>query len=246
MKRRMALVKRLWESLSDSDKELVAYLVYGGMDTVVGCVFATVTQKERLWHNDKYIVIDLKQAQKWAEYRIYTGHSAPRDVTREHSRDLVDYVQNGALAMVKPVLEDAKAWVQVTGKCIVLPLDLYLYLLAAAEDIASFGRYALPQGCATLRAPPTKEERKAWDEQWELVHAWLIAHWQKRCATLVQVFGHSAWRAYQKWRIPHTGYGQPPSSSAESEENLSVSSDAGEDDDIWRLIKENYGEKILK
>lgn len=256
MKRKMALSKRLWDGLSKDDQELLAYLLYGGMDTHVGCVWARVVQKQRFSTLDKYVVIDLKEARRWAEYRIHTGHCAPRCLTRQHSRDLVDYVQDGVFAAVKPVLVHTKDTLKQKGKCIVLPLDLYLYLLAAAEGIASFGRYALQS--ATLRQPPTDEEREEWEEEEELVRSWLMNQWQKRCVNLVACFGHSAWRAYQKWRIPRTGYDQPPqaagstsssAASSASEDNLfsdSESFSCEEDNDIWRLIKENYGEKILK
>lgn len=258
MKRKMALSKRLWDGLSKDDQELLAYLLYGGMDTHVGCVWARVVQKQRRSTSilDKYVVINLKEARRWAEYRIHTGHCAPRCLTRQHSRDLVDYVQDGVFAAVKPVLVHTKDALKQKGKCIVLPLDLYLYLLAAAESIASFGRYALQS--TALRQPPTDKEREEWEEEEELVRSWLMNQWQKRCVNLVACFGHSAWRAYQKWRIPRTGYDQPPqaagstSSSAAtsaSEDNLfsdSESFSCEEDNDIWRLIKENYGEKILK
>lgn len=254
MKRKMALVKRLWDGLSKDDQELVAYLCYGGMDTHVGCVWARVAQQQRFSAIDKYVVIDLKEARRWAEYRIHTGHCAPLCLTRQHSRDLVDYVQDGVFAAVKPVLVDAKDTLKQKGKCIVLPLDLYVYLLAAAEGIASFGRYALQS--TTLRPPPTDEEKEEWEEEEELVRSWLMNQWQKRCVNLVACFGHSSWRAYQKWRIPRTGYDQPPqaagstssaAASSASEDNLfsdSESFSCEEDNDIWRLIRDNYGEKV--
>lgn len=241
MAARMAMVKAAWGALTPHDRELLAYLLCAGLDTGRGWVWSYALEVTDGSNMEKFMALDLARAARWTEDRPKVDGPAPTDLARVSPAALEQFVLDGVLAPLRSIIAEVTHSVcqrQVArlhaGRWVVLPLDMFLYFLAAAWGTASFSTYELP----CTRKPFTVAESVAWDKQHDMVRVWLLNQWQRRRAHLTKVFGATAWHAFGKWDLPGTEDGGQATEAAERE--ATAASDSEGDDDIISLSSAHY------
>lgn len=242
MATRMAMVKAAWGALPAPDRELLAYLLCAGLDTGRGWVWAYALEVADGSNMEKFMALDLARAAEWAADRPKVNGPAPTGLARVDPADLEGFVLDGVLAPFRSIIAEVTHGVcqrQVArlhaGRWVVLPLDMFLYFLAAAWGTVSFSTYELP----CTRRPFTVAESVAWNKQHDMVRVWLLNQWQRRRAYLTKVFGATAWHAFGKWGLPGAEDGGQGTEAAEREDTAASDSEL-EDDDVISLSSAHY------